>query len=313
MKNAGIGTTLIAKALNDRGIPSPSELYRSKGNGRLWRNKGNRCYWTACKVEAILRDEKYTGTMVQLKTRLDSVGGRQVKRPKEEWVRVQDTHEAIVSYPQYIRAVSSLKQQKAKECGKQKNIYYCGYCGRALFNAHYGTVFCRQRSFKTDSACKDIEIKKHEADMAVLAAVKKEAEIYLERDKISLQAAKRNAPLSVSGRINAIVKSMEAAQKGWMALYDRYADGNLERELFLNEKKKYDADMERMEEELAALRHAQEEEEDLQHGSRRKADRAMAFLEESELTEDMKEKLIEKVVVYPESRIEIVWKFGEHL
>lgn len=149
--------------------------------------------------------------------------------------------------------------------------------------------------------------------MAVLVAVKKEAEIYIEKDKLSLQASKRNAPLSVSGRINAIVKSMEAAQKGWMALYDRYADGNLEREIFLNEKKKYDAGMERMEEELTALRHTQEEEEDLQHGSRRKADQAMAFLEEEELTEDMKEKLIERVLVYPESRIEIVWKFGEHI
>ena len=38
----------------------------------------------------------------------------------------------------------------------------------------------------------------------------------------------------------------------------------------------------------------------------------MAFLEEEELTEDMKEKLIEKVIVYPENRIEIVWKFGGH-
>ena len=35
----------------------------------------------------------------------------------------------------------------------------------------------------------------------------------------------------------------------------------------------------------------------------------MAFLEEEELTEDMKEKLIEKVIVYPGSRIEIVWKY----
>ena len=37
----------------------------------------------------------------------------------------------------------------------------------------------------------------------------------------------------------------------------------------------------------------------------------MAFLEEEELTEDMKDKLIEKVVVYPGNRIEIVWKFVE--
>ncbi len=92
-------------------------------------------------------------------------------------------------------------------------------------------------------------------------------------------------------------------------MYDKYADGQLERELFLNEKKQYDADMERMEEEVTALRQLQGA-ETRQEGSERKADQAMAFLEEEELTEDMKEKLIEKVIVYPANRIEIVWKFG---
>ena len=263
-------------------------------------------------MEAVIRDEKYTGNMVQLKTKLDSVGGKQVKRPQEEWVRVENTHEAIIDYPQYIKAVSSLKQQKAKEGKRQKNIYYCGCCGRALFNAHYGTVFCKQRSFKTDSDCKDIEIYKHDADMAVLAAVKMDAELYLDRDKLSRHAVKRNTSLSVSDRINAIVKSMEAAQKGWFALYDKYADGKLERELFLNEKKKYDADMEQMEEELAALKQAQEAEESAQDGAKKKPEQAVIFLEANELTEDMKEKLIEKIFVYPGNRIEIVWKFREH-
>ncbi len=84
------------------------------------------------------------------------------------------------------------------------------------------------------------------------------------------------------------------------------ADGNTGKRVFLNEKKQYDADMEKLEQELAALRQAQEEEETEQEGSQRKADQAMAFLEEEELTEDMKEKLIEKVIVYPVNRIEIV-------
>lgn len=71
--------------------------------------------------------------------------------------------------------------------------------------------------------------------------------------------------------------------------------------------------MERMEGELAALKQTQEAEESVQGGSKRKADQAVAFLEEDELTEDMKEKLIEKVIVYPGNRIEIVWRFKEHL
>ena len=185
-----------------------------------------------------------------------------------------------------------------------RSIYYCGCCGRALSNAHYGTIFCKQRSFKTGSDCSDIEINKHEADMAVLASVRKEAEILLDRDKLSRQVIKRNSPLSVSDRINSTMRSIEAAQRSWIALYDKYADGKLEREFFLNEKKQYDADMEKLEEELAALRQAQEEEESEQESSPRKADQAMEFLEEEELTE--------KVNVYPGNRIEIIWKFEGH-
>lgn len=183
-------------------------------------------------------------------------------------------------------------------------------------NQIYGVVYIPQDAggqlpavIYAHGYCKDIEICKHDADMAVLAAVKKEAELYLDQDKLSRQVAKRNASLSVSDRINAIVKSMEAAQKGCFALYDRYADGKLKREFFLNEKKKYDVDMERMEEELAALKQTQEAEKNMQGGSKRKAEQAVAFLGEEELTEDMKEKLIEKVVVYPGNRIEIVWRF----
>lgn len=56
---------------------------------------------------------------------------------------------------------------------------------------------------------------------------------------------------------------METSQQGWIALYDKYTDGKLDRNNFINEKKKYDADMERMEE-LAALRQRQEREKEVQ-------------------------------------------------
>lgn len=85
------------------------------------------------------------------------------------------------------------------------------------------------------------------------------------------------------------------------------------KEFFLNEKKKYDVDMKQMEEELVALRQSQEKEETGQEDSQRKADQAIAFLEEEELAEDMKEKPIEKVIVYTEDRIEIIWRYERHL
>lgn len=90
-------------------------------------------------------------------------------------------------------------------------------------------------------------------------------------------------------------------------------NGKLDRNVFVSEKKKYDVDMERMEEELAVLRQRQEEEQEVQRDSDRNTAEALMFLEEDELTEDMKEKLIEKVLVYEKGKIEVVWKFGDNV
>lgn len=90
-------------------------------------------------------------------------------------------------------------------------------------------------------------------------------------------------------------------------------NGKLDRNVFVNEKKKYDVDMKSMEEELAVLRQRQEEELAVQRDSDRNTAEALMFLEEDELTEDMKEKLIEKVLVYEKGRIDVVWKFGDNV
>lgn len=49
--------------------------------------------------------------------------------------------------------------------------------------------------------------------MSVLEAVKEEAKLFSDHDKRSRQVIKRNFPLSVSARINAVMRLIEAAQK----------------------------------------------------------------------------------------------------
>lgn len=71
---------------------------------------------------------------------------------------------------------------------------------------------------------------------------------------------------------------METAQQGCMALYDKYADGKMDRNEFISEKKKYDADMECMEG-LAALRQRQEEEQEVQQDLSRNVAEVLVFLE----------------------------------
>lgn len=51
----------------------------------------------------------------------------------------------------------------------------------------------------------------------------------------------------------------------------------------------------------------------MQQDSSRNVAEVLAFWDEDELTEDVKDKLIEKVLVYAEGRIEVVWKFGDNV
>ncbi len=88
------------------------------------------------------------------------------------------------------------------------------------------------------------------------------------------------------------------------------AGGKLDRDDFITEEKKYDAEMECMEEELAALRKRQKEEQEKQQDSGKNVAEALMLLEENELTKD---KLIEKVLVYAEGRIEVIWKFRDNV
>lgn len=209
-----------------------------------------------------MREEKYTSTMVMLKTELQGVRGKQVKRPEKEWVKKEGTHAAIVSHQTYTLVLSMLKEQAAKEPGKNgKNIYYCGCCGRAMMNFHKGTLRCKNRRFETESPCKAVAVRKADADTAVLHLVKKEAALFLEEDKLRRQK-KTDSSVIVAEQIKRISANLEKLRQGWMGLYDRYAGGEISREAFVEQKREYDLETEKLEARLFSLRQEKEQGEE---------------------------------------------------
>ena len=250
--------------------------------------------------------------MVMLRTELQGVGGKQIKRSEEEWIRKEGTHEAIVSHQTYTLAVSMLKEQASKKPGKNgRNIYYCGCCGRAMMNLRKGTLHCNNRRFETESPCKAVAIRKADADMAVLQSVKKEAALFLEEDKLRRQK-KADSSVTVAEQIRNISANLVKLRQGWMGLYDRYAGGEISREAFVEQKREYDLETEKLEARRASLR--QEEEQGEESEDRQQiAEIMLAYQECNELTEGMKENLIDKVFVYEGGRIEIVWNYRDGL
>ncbi|MDE7203185.1 MAG: recombinase family protein, partial [Lachnospiraceae bacterium] len=307
---SGMSPLKIAQLLNEKGIPSPSETQNMQGYRQEWGIYGVECHWTAEKIRRMIRDERYTGTMVSLKTSSFMVGGKRVRTAPSEWVRVENTHEPLVSYELYLKANSVIKQTMFKQSGRKgKNIYHCGYCGRKLQNAGRGIIQCGQRYLVKECSCRGAAIKREEADRAVMDALKQQIQLFVKESKLSQNARDKTIPYSADGEIMSLTKTIAALKKTWMPLYEQYMDGQLSREDFLAKKKEYDTEAEKLEQRLDELQSSQKEQNERSQQEREQASQLMCYAEQMELTEEIKEKLIDKVKVYSNIRIEIYWKF----
>ena len=92
----GNGFRKIALILNVEKVPSPRTFYYM-AEGRENR-RGETACWNDVTVKTILRNEVYLGHMVQNKTGTISYKNhKQVSKPESEWIRVENTHEPLIS------------------------------------------------------------------------------------------------------------------------------------------------------------------------------------------------------------------------
>lgn len=93
----GHGKQEIAHMLNDQGISNPTRYKEEHGWTSHHPVKHNYGVWNKNTIWRILRNEMYTGVMVQGKMRKVSYKSKaQVPVPKDQWFRVEGTHEAII-------------------------------------------------------------------------------------------------------------------------------------------------------------------------------------------------------------------------
>lgn len=166
----GYGKTAIARILNEEKIPNPTEYKRLKGlrfkhtsknsNSKLWK------YYT---IQSMLCNEMYIGTMVQSKQRNVSYKcSKTIQIPKKDWVRVPNTHEAIIDIDTWNKVQKLIKQRfkpfdDTKKIGifaKKVKCLQCGYYLRTQKvknkrNLQCGTKYVSKDT--CDGCCIDID------------------------------------------------------------------------------------------------------------------------------------------------------------
>jgi DNA invertase Pin-like site-specific DNA recombinase len=106
---AGFGTMQIADYLSKKKIPIPSD-YNKRKRGTKSLTYG---LWQQSTVRFILSNEIYTGTVIQGKRKKVSFKSKKfIKLPEEDWVKVENMHEAIISKEDFERAKKVINSTK---------------------------------------------------------------------------------------------------------------------------------------------------------------------------------------------------------
>lgn len=136
----GMSAQAIAKRLDSMGVLSPMEYKKSLGEkySTSFRTKTT-AKWSAVAVNRILTNEMYTGVMVQGKSRkVNYKVKKSLTKPEEEWVRVEGTHEAIISREDFEVVQKLLKIDiRAKVGGNCAHLFsgllFCGDCKEHMY------------------------------------------------------------------------------------------------------------------------------------------------------------------------------------
>lgn len=228
----GMGSSMVAQQLNSMGVASPG--------GRLWCSKT---------VRDILRNQAYIGTATYNKTRQRRV--RDYNSPEEgkkkwvrktnedeEWVIVENAHEAIIDTDLFHRVREQLGKQANKKAAPRANhlltgLLYCGLCGESMVcqkrttgNKIYRYYICKTYHKYGRSHCEQTNIPGEALETVVIAKLQEK----LSQARPWLEAAPRlvicrTDPVPLARELTRIERLLAQVNKDTSRLF--FERGNL--------------------------------------------------------------------------------------
>ena len=322
----GLTSTEIAKRLNEDGIPTPAQHKRALGSKRqLWNSERTDNFWRATTIGKILRDERYTGKLVALKTTLSELGNIHSAKAieKDDWVIVPGAFEAIISQEIFDQVQAKLETVRpTRKLGPMKRRLFsrklrCGHCGAALIRHEIaqGVYYtCDGRAWNGTDDCKKIRLFETDLIQAVLASIRfqaqlaKKTEKRLDRKEKQIQTAQNRAQ-SAQQRIQKQIAQLETRKAEAYLSYDL---GEVSQSDYKNRCKKIDAAIMEQKRQLDAL----EQDSgsilpDMDTVSCEQINSLKPLSNLRTLNRDMIEVLIHSIQIYNGNRIEIAWNFNE--
>ena len=322
----GSSKRAIALYLNEHGVPSPSAYKVQKGLPVSTRGYDDPM-WGARMIHSILTNPTYTGDLAQGRSRVKSYKVRQIEAvPREEWVEVAGTHEAIIDYETFDK-VQALLQRDTRTSPKGREVHLfsgflkCADCGRAITrcvgknnNVYYSCSTYKNRS---RTACTMHSIKHERLETAVLFAVQHQVHLAVSYSEIVTQINSAPIKKSQSYRLDDLIAAKEREltkiTRYKQSLYQDWKDGEITQQEYRDMK----ADYERQTSDISAvLTRLNAERAELANGVDNEHPALVAFMKYQNieaLNREILVELVDYIKVYENGNISVKFKFADEL
>lgn len=325
----GNGKQGIANLLSEEGVLIPS-IYKTKILGQNYYNskaKENTKYWTYQTVHQILNNEVYIGNMVQYRYKTISYKSRKkVPVSKDEWIRVENTHDPIIDKETWALVQEIGKQKNRSVQFNQKlglfsNKLYCKDCGsyltRKYNNKHeFVGYFCSTYKKFGNKRCSSHFIADQELQEIVLESIKQEAANILTKADMeeldALSVCQKAVSVMESSR-EKLCKQLEDLQRYRKKAYEDYADGILDKDEYLSLKEKFRLECSEIEKSIEAVDqkiHIANDEDRQKKNYDTWAEKFKNYIDVDELDRSMIVQLIDKIEIDTAGNIEIQYQFA---
>lgn len=324
-KIEGLSPQNIAVRLNELGIPSPAEYKKLSGsNYKTSFQTSSKAVWSHVSVRRILKNEIYLGVMIQGKRTTPNYKTKTVvTKAKSEWLRVEGTHEAIISVRDFELVQELLRDDTHCRAGDVTvPVYagriYCGDCGAAAVRKtvsyagrRYVYYVCNANKHDK-TVCSRHSIREDILGQVIYQTVRHQIDLLLDVDKALRQFENLSWEKHKLKQLDASIEIQEEVVRKnntlRLGIYEDLRACLLDRSEYESLKKEL---AERIAEATAAIEKLNKEKREILDGVSKQQSWIEQFRQYenvTELTRPMVIHLIERINIFEDSNIEIVFR-----
>lgn len=322
----GYGKTAIARMLNERGVPNPTEYKRLHGLRYQQPKTKNSTLWRYFAISDMLTNEIYIGNMVQGKYGSISYKTKQNKpRPKNEWFIVENTHEPIINRDLWDR-VQSMIADRAKPFStgtiglfaKKTRCANCGYTMRSSKNHDKHYLQCATRHISKD-ACLGAFVSVEKLEQLVLNELNRLTTEYIDKELLANNIVTNNDVQKRKTRLldnkATYQRKADELSRGIRELYMDKVNGVISERDFIEMTARFSSERNRLELRISDLEQQLNSIDEKIDVGDNLQERIAQYISPNHLTREMVETMIDYISVgkrIPGTRdvpIEIHWNF----